>query len=188
MILKFMDDFTEKIISNWFYVLSSVYLVNQIAFLVLIFNFYYIGFGVTVLACLLFLIYLLVQYYILNKNDFVENTFFKIANPMLLIGVICGVIGFATYTDKLYGVAAWSICILLILLIFLTVFTLMWFYDKSQQMYRPVSYSPYIFPVFKYNPKNNQLVNHPVPAIIMIMIIILAFIWAFGVMLLMKPI
>jgi hypothetical protein len=94
-----MDDLSEKKITRFFYGLASIYLVNQIAFLVCLFSFYYIGIFTTFTSCLLFLIYMLVQYYFLNKNDFVEPTFYKIANPVLLAAVIGSVIAFASLTD-----------------------------------------------------------------------------------------
>ncbi len=188
LVLKFQDDLQEKKISKQFYGLAVVYLLNQVAFLVCMYAFYYIGFAMSYTVFMLFVIYMLCQYYFLKKNDFVEPTFFRFANPILLATVISMVVVSSIVTDSLNGVAAFSICMLVIILILSLIATLMWLNDRSQRLVRPVAYSPYIFPVFKYNPRTNQLDAHNTPATIMAAIICLLFAWSYGVIALFKPV
>jgi amino acid transporter len=106
----------------------------------------------------------------------------------MLITVILMLIVYSASAKKVKTVEAWTICCLLIILIMSVIACIMWFSDKAQKLTRPVAYSPYIFPVFKYNPKKNELQKHYGLALILICTFVLGFIWALGICVLMKPV
>ena len=51
--------------------------------------------------------------------------------------------------------------------------------DYADIINKPIYYSPTLFPIYKYNPRKNIVVNHYDPALAWIAGLILLFFWAF---------
>jgi hypothetical protein len=133
--------------------------------------------GVAFLGGLLLVMYFVGQLYMFVMNDFYLEERWLNINRAIVACMVLAAFVVSLFVEEMseYAGASYSMLVLLCLLWGFGVFHFA--VDFNQRDERPVHYSLTIFPIFKFDPKRNDVVEHYVPMAAWIFGIVLVTLW-----------
>ena len=153
-------------------------LIQGIAMLICAFIYMTYVQGAIISGIILILIYIGFQVYIYQKNDYYMPPFWS--NINLLIAVISIIAAFVVslcvpgFTVFLgFSISTWLLSVLLFVFGFGRIML-----DYRNLKQKPVFFSPWVFPIYKFDPKKQDVVKHNLSAICMISSLVIMIAWS----------
>jgi len=133
--------------------------------------------GIIFLVAVIFLIYVAAQIFLYIKNDFYTPPMWQLVNNTLLVLTILFAFVWSAFDKELSSYAGGSYSAA-ILFFFLWSYAISQFViDFSERETKPIYVSTNMFPVYKFNPKINDVEDHYDPAISFILGLVIAAFW-----------
>lgn len=134
--------------------------------------------GVIISGIILLLSYVVLQVWIYFKNDYYMPKPWQIVNLILIIITILSsfivsliVEDFSNFLG--FSISIWTLAFFILLYSFAEIST-----DIKNIHKKPIFISPWIFPVYIYNPKKNDVEPHNMPAVALIIGFYILILWA----------
>lgn len=113
-----------------------------------------------------------------TKNGFYMPVHWKIINLVLVTLIVLSAVVVSFFDQNLltfegFTLSIWTLCFFILLYSFLNFAIDIWHMDNL-----PLYFSPWIFPVYKYNPKKNDVESHNGPALAFVAGFIILIFWA----------
>ena len=176
--MKYKDDnLNFEKLSGMFWFLSSISGVHAIALSYLLFSFIGQAEGTTILSIALFTTYSLFQYRIYKAHEYSMPVFWQRVDFAIFLVVFLSVMGGSIYSKEFSSYNAMSITILVGVLIIFLVSIILFIRDESQHLNKPVFYSPWVYPIYKYRPAKNDIVRHFTPSTMLITCCLVVGVW-----------
>lgn len=135
--------------------------------------------GIICVCALGVMTYVAWQFMLYFKNEMKMKPKFKLINGMLAILCIAAASVYAGIQDDMSSYSGATISCFA-WLFFLWCFAIFQFtIDSNSFVYKPIYFSPTLFPIYKYNPKTNDLEDHYAPTIAWISGLVLLLFWGF---------
>mmetsp|Transcript_30109 Transcript_30109/g.29368 ORF Transcript_30109/g.29368 Transcript_30109/m.29368 type:complete len:438 (+) Transcript_30109:3-1316(+) len=174
-IFKWLD---ESKFTPMFLIQAGLSIVQAIAMLVCAFIFLSTTSGVVITVLVCIIIYVMFQAWIYIKSDYYLPRLWTIINIVLAAIVVLTPLIASFFVEEFYSFVGISIAIIA-LCIFLFLYGVVEIYTDVRQIdQKPVFYSSMIFPVYKFEPKKNDIDPRNAPAISLIMSIVIMIIWS----------
>jgi len=176
--LRYVDRGTEDLWKS-FKGLVVGFILGMLLMLVAVFLFVHWIDGLIFFAALAFLIYVVIQLYMYIRDGFYMRPIWLNINRVIIFGltITSFCISLGTDSFSMYAGASYSCLTLLFLMWSFAVFHFI--VDFSEVEDRPVYYSITLFPIFKYDPKKNDVEDHYTPTSAWIAGVLVLLGWAF---------
>ena len=178
VVLRIIDRGTEGFDAKFKYFVGGT-AFGFVLMIVSVFFFVHYIEGIICVCVLLLFIYVAAQFSLYIKNGYYMKPIWTLINNVLAIGCIAAASIYAglsddmtTYQGATISCYAW--------LFFLWAYAIFQFtMDYRNFVQKPIYYSPTLFPIYKYNPKINDVEDHYEPAIAWIAGLVLLVFWGF---------
>ena len=149
-----------------------------IGILVCCFVFLSLTSGIIVSVIVLCLAYVVIQVYIYVKNDYYFPLVWQVINSSLAVLIVIAsfvaaliIDGFSNFFG--FSISLWLIAFFILLYAFSELIS-----DIKNFKRKPIFFSPWIFPVYIYNPKKNDVESHNEPSIALILGFLILMLWS----------
>jgi hypothetical protein len=134
--------------------------------------------GIIVSVIFVAVCYLVSQVYIYAKNDFYMPPLWTIINLVIVIGIIISATVVSFFYDEYRTFTGVSISCWVTAALFLVYAMSEIGSDVAKMETKPVFFSPWIFPVYIYNPKKNDVEDHTTPTIALMFGLVIMIMWS----------
>lgn len=170
-----------------FWILFSISCV-QIVGMIAISGYFMDPWVTIVLICILiFVIWMSVNIYIFKKNNGRLPKMWRIINLIIFILIYCALFGATFYIDDFSNFAGFSIIILGTAALLMS-----WALNKFRKNIanidrKPIFFSPWIFPIYRFSCKKNDVILYNGPTIVLLSSLLLVLVWAILAAAFLKP-
>lgn len=133
------------------------------------------------------LIYGFIQLHVYIKNDWNMPKVFLIINSIIVAIIVLAGLVISIFSEDFHEFYGATVTCGLIAALFLGVSIFTIFKDNQKAKQAPVFYSPWIFPVYQYNPKKNNVRMKNYPAVFMFLGFGVIIGWSFLCSIFVKP-
>mmetsp|Transcript_3192 Transcript_3192/g.2146 ORF Transcript_3192/g.2146 Transcript_3192/m.2146 type:complete len:473 (-) Transcript_3192:2031-3449(-) len=174
-IFKWLD---EPKFSGMFIAQVSISIAQAIAMLVICFIYLSTASGVIISVLIVLILYGMFQMWIYIKNDYWVPRLWTIVNITLAACIVVAPVVASFFLEELYSYVAvslgvWALCGFLFLYGAMELYT-----DIKMIDNKPLFYSSMVFPVYKFEPKKNDIDPRNAPAVSVLISVIIMMLWS----------
>jgi len=134
--------------------------------------------GIIISVIVAAMLYIISQIYIYAKNDYYMPNLWTAINLIIVIGIIISATVVSLFFDEFrtftgVSISCWVTAALFIVYAMSEIGS-----DLAKMETKPVFFSPWIFPVYIYNTKKNDVEPHNFPTVALIVGLIIMILWS----------
>lgn len=165
-VLKWIDD--KGKFTFFFFIQAVLTFLQGIGMLVCAYVYLTFIPGVIISVLVVIIAYIVLQVWLYVKNDYYLPKAWTIVNITIVVAIIISatVVSFFVTEFRVFlgfSISIWVLAAFLFVYAFAEIST-----DYAKKETKPLFYSPWLFPVYIYNPKKNDVEPHNLPSVAMI--------------------
>jgi len=134
--------------------------------------------GVIVSVVIIMAAYAIFQVWIYVKNEFFMPNSWALVNILIGLTIMVSSIVVSFFVDEFrvftgFSIAVWVLAALLLVYAFAEIISDLWKIEKN-----PIFFSPWVFPIYIYNSKKNDVESHNRPSVCLITGLLILILWS----------